>query len=321
MKHHLTLLVCTLVSASPFEPALAQTFYAQNGALAANPTVADPQNLVQDLTTSDPFIPAPARAGAQALALLRENAPDKDLAGIEDDLRIMGRILRKAANGGDAYHRNAMGIVVHRSAGGDSAPPRELYLEGYGALFFLNADFPLLAPAAKPSETEAKDDTSSEWEEARRELQHPQNRFFAGDTAPDYVTMPGSSLEPYDADKVATLKTGLITALKNAAHLRRLKADETITVVVAGHGGNVSGNVVMRTNNGGGSFGIAGMGGGGGGFTGSAMPGMMGSVARQTGEGRGGLLILRVRKSDAEAFQKGKLSAADFREKVSALLR
>ena len=62
-----------------------------------------------------------------------------------------------------------MGIMWDQMAG-PSGTPRNLYIEGHGALFFLSVNYPLVAPAAKSADNEAKDAPDNEWEEARREL-------------------------------------------------------------------------------------------------------------------------------------------------------
>ncbi len=132
--------------------------------------------------TADPFdyslelsdaLGTTAGEATRALIIPKEAAEPKDLANIEEDLRIMAHILQKAAGGGVGKSHNAMGISIHRQILGRASLPQNLYLEGYGALFFLSVNYPLVEPAVKKTESEAKDQTSSEWEEARRELAQP----------------------------------------------------------------------------------------------------------------------------------------------------
>ena len=120
-----------------------------------------------------------SRAG-RALVIPKEAGDPKELTETEEDLNVMARILEKAASGRDDKHPHAMGIAIQGNlfGSGSSSVPRNLYIEGHGALFFLNVNFPLLAPPTKSSESDAKDATSTEWEEARRELyQKPGSGF------------------------------------------------------------------------------------------------------------------------------------------------
>ena len=221
---------------------------------------------------------------------------------MEEDLKVMARILEKAASGRDDKHPHAMGIAIQNGFGSSSAP-RNLYIEGHGALFFMNANFPLL-PQGKSSDTEPKEKTSTEWEEARRELSQPHGSGFFEFKTANF----GSQAEEYDADKVEDLKRDLTAALKNAAHMRNLKSDETITVVVFGRGSGGHAKTVKKSAGGGGS------GGGGSGRTIYAFSGSGG------GDSRGTKLIIRARKSDIDSFQKDKLSAEDFRKKVTTIV-
>ncbi|MGA2866424.1 MAG: hypothetical protein ABSF95_18270 [Verrucomicrobiota bacterium] len=271
---------------------------------------------------------ATAPAG-RTLVIPKEAAEPKDLPQFEEELNIMARILRKAAGGATEKSRSAMGIFIHNHPFGEGAAPQNLYLEGYGALFFLDVNYPLVAPPAKKAEAETKQETSSEWEEARHELHHE-----AAPPDVNYLDMQpfmssGPAPEQYDADKVERLKSDLLSALKNAAHIRHLKAEETVTVLVAGRGGKGESRLLTRPPGaygggmGGGTMGGNMMGGGGlgggmggGGFASSGVR----AVTRTSAGGQAGRLILRARKSDIDAFQKEKLSLEDFRKKVTVIL-
>jgi len=278
---------------------------------------------------------ATATAG-RTLVIPKEAAEPKDLPQFEEDLNIMARILRKAAGGAAEKSRSAMGIFIRNHPFGEGAAPQNLYLEGYGALFFLDVNYPLVAPPARKAETGTKEQTSSEWEEARRELYNQAAVPLLGDLAiQSSLMLSGPAAEQYDADKVERLKNDLLSALKNAAHIRHLKAEETVTVLVAGRGGKGESRLVLRPPGaygggmGGGTTGGNIMGGGGGmgsHFTGGNIMGVSGSlpgvrgVTRASAGGQAGRLILRARKSDIDAFQKEKLSLEDFRKKVTVIL-
>ncbi len=135
----------------------------------------------------------------------------------------------------------------------------------------------------------------------------------------------GAQEAEYDADRVETLKKDLMNALKNGSHIRRLKPDEALTVVVAGRGGKGATKLTIRQRHtgasGGGIGGMGGMGGGmsGGGLGGMGGGGMMTWTGRAAAESQGSRLILRARKSDIDAFQKDKLSLDDFCKKVTVI--
>jgi hypothetical protein len=267
-----------------------------------------------------------ASHAGRALVIPKEAGDPKEFAETEEDLNVMARILEKAASGRDDKHPHAMGIAIQTSIFGSPTVPKNLYIEGHGALFFLNVSFPLLAPATKNSETDAKEKTSTEWEEARRELyQRPGSGFeFNWKSA-----TTGGLTEEYDADKVEDLKRDVTAALKNASHIRKLKSDETVTVVVSGRSASGETRIVKRSSGGGGDGGgnaasgetrtVKKSSGGGGGTAASTR--ITVAVAKSTGgESHGTRLILRARKADIEAFQKDKISLDDFRKKVTMIV-
>ncbi len=227
------------------------------------------------------------------LIIPKEAADPKSLSEAEEDLNVMARILEKAF----AHDENrAMGIVIRNGVIGGSAGPRSIYIEGYGALFFLNVNFPFLPPQAEETNTTPPEETNSEWEQTKRELYSPpgtppgfQERFRVKSLGAD-------SVETYSATKVDELKKNLIDALKNASHIRRLKSDEMVTVVVSGRSG--PGNPPVTAE--------------------------LAGAARRSGssgaDGRGTRMIIRARKSDADAFQNNKISAQDFEKTVSVMI-
>lgn len=265
---------------------------------------------IQDL----PFLfrsDSTGRFGNSTLIIPKENPDPKSFSDLEEDLNVMAHILDKAV-GHESKSRSAMGIKV-QTFFGSPGTPRNLYIEGYGALFFLRVNYPLLPPPAEAAEPQPKTETNSEWEEARRELSHPAgssrvdgelwglgNAFSSGGGA--FGGSPGEPAEDYDAERVETLKQDLAMALKNAANIRKLKSDEFVTVVVTGRG--ISGLAKGRNKQPRSS--------------GSDVAGL--TLAGGNPAARESKLVLRVRRSDAEAFQKDKLSADDFKKKVSTIL-
>lgn len=241
---------------------------------------------------------------AKTLVIPREETDLKSMAETEEDMSVMSHILDKAASSKDDKNARAMGITIHGAM--SSSTPRNLYLDGYGALFFLNVNYPLLPPPNKKEETQPKQETSTEWEDARRELFQPSSyssdlaKLYTFDQANGaFAFASGGPAEEFDADKVEELKNNLIGALKNAVHIRKLKADETVTIVVNGRNANTE--VKARRT--------------------SATSRSSNAWIVRTGgtENKATRLIVRAKKSDIEAFQKDKTSLEEFRKHVSVM--
>ncbi len=258
-----------------------------------------------------------ARGGKAARSVVIESRePDPNaIATVEEDLNVMSRILEKAIAPSQDETKRVMGIEVH-SLFGPAAGARNLYLEGYGAVFLLNVDFPLLAPPEGKTEARPKEPASSEWEDARQELYgNPLQRQFE----PSWAKAARGKAEPYDPEKVEGLKTSLLDGLKNATHIRSLKPDEAIVVVVTGPGttgqdalkdlpfvGNLFRPPTTPSTPGQGAR--------------AAKPGSMALAGREwrtTAASRGEtILTVRVKKADVDAFAQGKLDANEFRKKA-----
>jgi hypothetical protein len=112
----------------------------------------------------------------------------------------------------------------------------------------------------------------------------------------------------YDADKVEELKKRVLLALKNAGHIRKLKADDMVTVVIQGPGAVADKAAKSSTDSDldSDSDPFA---------AGLSAPVSVGSTAVGTAK-----LIVRVRKADAESFENGKMDLDDFRKKATVML-
>ncbi len=245
-----------------------------------------------------------------SLVVPRKESDPKSMADTEEDLSVMSHILDKAASTRDEKGTRAMGISVHGYR--SSAIPRSLYLEGYGALFFLNVNFPLLPPAARKDDSQPKEETNTEWENARRELFQPSSfssdlpKFYAFDTDGAFAFSNGSAAEEYDADKVEDLKKNLVGALKNAVHIRKLGNDEMVTIIVSGRSpASDSKSTVRRSSSGTGH---------------NPNVWVTPKISGSSNETKGTRLVLRAKKSDIESFQKDKLSLDDFRKQVTIMI-
>ncbi len=310
MKKLIAYLACSAVLAVLTSPGLAQLQRVEDPAEPPEPVEAPeaPETaavaMAHDVLTG---IVSPGATASRALIIPKEAGDPKDFADAEEDLNVMARILEKAAAGREGKNRHAMGIWVNDGFS-SSSMPKNLYIEGHGALFFLNVNFPLLPPATKSSEAETKEKTSTEWEDARRELYRPSGSGFDSfEFHLKNIPWVAGSAEAYDSEKVDDLKRDLIAALKNAAHMRNLKSDETVTVVVSGRGSGSADRLWRKAA-------AAGSGGG----TGARAP--VAIYKSAGGDARGTRLILRARKADVDAFQKDKLNLEEFRKKVSAIV-
>jgi len=233
--------------------------------------------------------------GGKALVIRSSEGDAKEQADLEEDLAVMSHILDKTLEenlGRQSQARTAMGIDVFFTPGGN--PIRSLFLEGYGAVFMMKVGFPLIAPPAKDTAPKEEQAGNSSWEEAKRELYgHPGEERM--------VTGPA---EEYDEDRVRKLKDTLLEALKNASNIRNLKADDSVTVCVVGggNGGRFKAKTAARA------------------WTGTNKGEDREVFTYRPSEGaapvRGTIMTVRVKKSDAESFAKGKLNLDEFRKKA-----
>jgi hypothetical protein len=236
----------------------------------------------------------PGDGGGKPLVIQTSNPDPKEQASLEEDLAVMAHILDKALEdvpgtqwrGGGGPR--AMGIDVFLGPG--SGPARNLYLDGYGALFLVNVYFPLVPPAVKTEEEKPSGDST--WEEARQEL------YGGGPGA----RPPLPPAEEFSQDKVNKLKTTLLETLKNAGNIRGLKPDESVTICVQGGPGAASPRARRVAR--------AGTAGGGGGYGGAF------AFAHSGGPAQGTIMTIRVKKTDVDAFAKGKVNLDEFQKRA-----
>ena len=105
------------------------------------------------LLEGDTFLPRSAKTGRTLIVQTSDPDPSA-MANAEEDLSVMALILLKATGVSRSDDkRMAMGIEVF----GSSSGARNIYLEGYGALFLLGVRFPLIAPPDSTEETKVKE--------------------------------------------------------------------------------------------------------------------------------------------------------------------
>ncbi len=223
-----------------------------------------------------------------AVVLPSEGVKAEVIDELTEDLTVMARILQKAVSPEDS-DRGAFG------GWGDLARLRglgrgmdALYLDGFGALFLLSVDFPLVKPAeAGPSAPAAVTDET--WERARREVRSGERptrpRFNRGDGNPD-----GDLDRRFDAERVQVLSDALLDSLKHASNLKGVRDQDTVLVSVFGpssEGGAKRKERAADADDPGGK--------------GGALP-----------RDRGSVLTIRAKKADIVAFAAGKLERAEF---------
>ncbi len=250
-------------------------------------------------------------SSGKSLVIRSHDMDASEQGNLEEDLTVMTHILDKAVSEkvDDAQSgRTIMGISVVYAPG--ESRVRNMYLDGYGAVFMMNVNFPLLPrPAAKDVEKE-KTPEDSAWEEARREVYGQPNSWGS----------PSGGGQKYDEEKVGALKDALVDALKNAANIRGLKSDDWITLCVFGSGAGQPKVRVKGGGGGGGGFGAlpstqatSGSGGSGGSYGASYSRFL--NLIGDGGEAKTTMTI-RVKKGDIDALAKGKLTADAFRSRA-----
>jgi hypothetical protein len=224
--------------------------------------------------------------GAVKPLMVRTSDPDpKTQASLEEDLSVMGHILGKAVDelGAQANSMKAMGIDVFFTP--SSSPLRSLYLDNYGAVFFLGVNFPLVATSDK--HVEEKPTGDSDWEDARQELYGQRSQGI------------GEPAESYSEEKVQKLKEKLLEALKNATNIRELKSEEFVTIWISG--GATAGPARVRA------------------FRANAPGGLGGnaiSVDQMGFPAKRSVMTIRVTKSEIDAYAKGKMTLQDFQKRA-----
>jgi len=107
--------------------------------------------------------------------------------------------------------------------------------------------------------------------------------------------------EEFDAGRVEKLKESLLEALRNATHIRALKPDDFITLVV--QGADIARAEVKRFRADGNNKADSNRAG----YT----------VVRKGGGGGQSVMTIRLKKADADACAQGKLTPDDFRKKAA----
>ena len=232
--------------------------------------------------------------GGRSLIIQSSDPDPKTYANIEEDLNVMYRILTKTRKQDESGFR-----LESFLSGSSGSSVKSMYIEGYGAVFMLNVRFPLVAPQPAEEQAKPKENTSEEWEIAKRELSSRNTIELDLERAWTHAMGPGG--EEYDAQKVEDLTVSVLESLKNATHIRNLKADEFVTVAILG-AESVPHRVSVENED------------------------VDGKPKRKTrietmGGPRGeSTMTIRVKKSDIDDFAKNKVNLDGFRKKAKMLV-
>jgi len=240
------------------------------------------------------------QARATVLVIPTPELPAESLAELTEDLTVMCRIFDKAlpstrASVAFSYVYGNRGDPLRYALGGQTAATQGLYLEGYGALFFVQVDYPLVPPEQK-EQAQSKPQESGDpvWSQTIDEMTGRQSD----------EGREGRAGPVYDAQRVESLKKALIRTLAHATNIRTRRPQDNITLVV----GSFDDTRPAYPG------------------AGAAAPDGRHGVVRfesRTGSGTApraaALMVLRVAKSDVDAFAQGQLTLPQFTEKVQTL--
>lgn len=224
----------------------------------------------------------------------------EEIIGINEDMNVMSRIFDQSLNQKNLTrswtYAGAYGSYSNFSGffGGGSST-QSMYIQGYGALFMMNVDFPLspLSNVQEEQEQQTEEDVDPVWEDTRRQIYEPQDiRRKSKQKRPEIE---------YDAEKVENLKTTLIKSLKHAVNIRALKSDESVILTITGNSEffDSLATVVMVKDN-----------------KTKTITTPSSADAEQSATAK---LVIRAKRSDIDAFANADINLEQFREKVQIL--
>ena len=292
------IILAALTSASSGVAVRPQSPQPANVPMSVAPVAGSTISIAGDIV-GDPFLPEQAQENV--LVVPTPDLPVESLADLTEDLSIMCRIFDKSAPAGDSSGGFAYGDrsdSLRWVIGQQSRGTQGLYLDGYGALFFLRVDYPL-APTQKEDAGPAKpkESVDSVWSQTAREMSGQ----------PGEEPQSARSAPVYDAQKVENLKKTLVKTLAHASNIRLRRPQDAITLVVGALDDvRVSAYGRYRST----------------GWGAARISPMRPGTAQQPATTRNpatAMLILRVTKADVDAFAKSQLTLAQFTEKVQIL--
>ena len=244
------------------------------------------------------------RTGRKVFIIPAAEIKKEDHLAIERDIKIMShifdRVLKKPQMLGGVFLGGVF-KVMDDFFGRDSRVTEVIFLDGYGALFFMEVNFVLTGTSETPKErepNEPKEHVDSIWKRAELEIYAPTRLQRGRQSRPEPV---------YDPDKVEVLKKNLIETLKHAANIQALKTNDLVILTVIGRASlpaSVSRMAGQRRNRG------------------EWWDGKWTTVPNSTNKAVSfpsfvpTVLTIRVKKSDIDTYSKGELDFDRFKERI-----
>lgn len=286
-----------------------ETSPSQNGASIATPTSSAPtRRRVIATNAVDPFGEPylPAQPQQAVLVVPTPDLPAESVVELTEDMTVMCRIFDKAllpsrinVGTSDAVRSRILSFLTNEV---DRQTAQGLYLDGYGALFFIDIDYPLAPPQEQgQADTEPQEPTDSVWAQTIAEMTGQQSD-------------EGRIAQTYDPQRVETLKRTLTKTLAHAANIRLRGPQEFITLVVGAldddhpalhtlYGTGTAGRGVSVTSS----------------SRARRSSGWRSPATSGTRSAPAALMVMRVTKAEVDAFAKGQLTLPQFTDKVQIL--
>ena len=151
-----------------------------------------------------------------------EKTDQPNMGQVKEDVTVMAQILTNQLHEQDLV-----------SWGWPSAHNIEtVAINGYGVVFILKVDFPLMEQTDSQTKVQAESGDSV-WDSTRQQLHQP-HVITTHDPKPS---------RPYDADKVEKLKEVLCSSLRHASNIRSLQGQQWVVMAVNAEQGDVTMNM------------------------------------------------------------------------------
>jgi len=284
-------------AASPVQPVQ------QSAGISGDETVQLLRSAVIETNQAQQVSDTETEALQMVLVVPGPDVKPETIASVTEDLMVMCRIFDKALHQGTRPMRTSVytqrgqlpllsGLLTQQTR-----RTQGLYLDGYGAVFFVQVGFPLVAPPQQKQEPQPQEPADRLWSQTVNEVRGQQEPRDGDQSSP-----------AYDAQKVENLKMNLIRTLRHAANLR-VRPQDQITIVV-GSENQASTDVVYQRL----QYLYRGS---------SARRAFVApsNVARtdQPAPDPAATFVLRAAKSDLDALAAGKMTAEQFATNVATL--
>ncbi len=245
------------------------------------------------------------RARETVLVIPTPDLPAESLEELTEDMAVMCRIFDKSLLPTRVSFSTSAstGQIFSYVIGRQTSAAQGLYLDGYGVLFFLQVDYPLV-PAQQqdqqPSQPQEQGDPV--WSQTIEEMTGRQ----------ESRTQTDRSGAVYDRQKVESLKRTLVKTLAHATNIRTPRPQDRITLVVGALDDRAGYHFTRSTGI---SISVPGRGG----LRNSSGTSRGARIETGAAPAAAGVMIMHVAKSDVDAFAKDRLTLAEFTEKVQTL--